>query len=138
MAEGYNTQGRSRILDYLIAQSGRTVDVNEIKRAMAHDGNDVNITTIYRYLDKLTADGSVMKYVAENGTRAVYQYVGQKRHCDEHLHMQCTKCGCIIHLDCHFMDEIADHVLKEHGFHIQCRNSISYGLCEKCAVDTIE
>ena len=78
-----------------------------------------------------------MKYVAENGTRAVYQYVGERRHCEDHLHLQCTKCGCIIHLDCRFMDEIAEHVLREHGFSIQCRNSIIYGLCEKCAADTI-
>lgn len=137
MADGYTTQSRTRILDYLKNQSGRTVDVNEIRRAMAEEGNEVNITTIYRYLDKLTSDGTVMKYVAENGTRAVYQYVGERRHCEDHLHLQCTKCGCIIHLDCRFMDEIAEHVLREHGFSIQCRNSIIYGLCEKCAADTI-
>lgn len=137
MSDGYTTQSRSRILEYLKSQSSRTVDVNEIRRAMAEEGNEVNITTIYRYLDKLTSDGTVMKYVAENGTRAVYQYVGERRHCEDHLHLQCTKCGCIIHLDCRFMDEIAEHVLREHGFSIQCRNSIIYGLCEKCAADTI-
>ena len=126
-----------RILEFLRSRSDRTVDVNDIRRALASEGNEVNITTIYRYLDKLTADGTVLKYVAENGTRAVYQYVGERRHCEDHLHLQCTKCGCIIHLDCHFMDEIAEHVLKEHGFSIQCRNSIIYGLCSKCSVDTI-
>lgn len=137
MSDGYTTQSRSRILEYLKSQSTRTVDVSDIRRALATDGNEVNITTIYRYLDKLTSDGTVMKYVAENGTRAVYQYVGERRHCEDHLHLQCTKCGCIIHLDCRFMDEIAEHVLREHGFSIQCRNSIIYGLCEKCAADTI-
>ncbi len=126
-----------RILEFLRSRSDRTVDVNDIRKALASEGNEVNITTIYRYLDKLTADGTVLKYVAENGTRAVYQYVGERRHCEDHLHLQCTKCGCIIHLDCHFMDEIAEHVLKEHGFSIQCRNSIIYGLCSKCSVDTI-
>ena len=137
MADSYNTQSRMRILEFLRSRSDRTVDVNDIRRALASEGNEVNITTIYRYLDKLTADGTVLKYVAENGTRAVYQYVGERRHCEDHLHLQCTKCGCIIHLDCHFMDEIAEHVLKEHGFSIQCRNSIIYGLCSKCSVDTI-
>ena len=137
MADSYNTQSRTRILEFLRSRSDRTVDVNDIRKALASEGNEVNITTIYRYLDKLTADGTVLKYVAENGTRAVYQYVGERRHCEEHLHLQCTKCGCIIHLDCHFMDEIAEHVLKEHGFSIQCRNSIIYGLCSKCSVDTI-
>ena len=138
MSEGYNTQTRARILDYLKSQRDRTVGVNDIRCAMAGEGTEVNITTIYRYLDKLTSDGTVMKYVAENGTRAVYQYVGERQHCEDHLHLQCTRCGAIIHLDCHFMDEIANHVLMEHGFSIQCRNSIIYGLCEKCSADTID
>ena len=130
---GYNTAGRGKILEYLKENSSRTVNVNDILKAMSEQGNEVNITTIYRYLEKLTESGQVMKYVAENGTRAVYQYVDQTHHCEEHLHLQCTECGAIIHLDCRFMDEISDHVLAEHGFRIQCRNSIIYGLCERCA-----
>ena len=130
--EGYNTAARNRILDYLKDNMDRAVNVNDILKALHDHGNEVNITTIYRYLDKLTEKGQVMKYVAENGTRAVYQYVDREHHCDEHLHLQCMKCGAIIHLDCRFMDELASHVLKDHGFLIQCRNSIIYGLCEKC------
>ena len=39
-----------------------------------HD-SEVNLTTIYRYLDKLAKDGTVIKYVAEKGCQAAYQYV---------------------------------------------------------------
>ena len=130
--EGYNTAARNRILDYLKDNMDRAVNVNDILKALHDHGNDVNVTTIYRYLDKLTEKGQVMKYVAENGTRAVYQYVDADHHCDEHLHLQCMKCGAIIHLDCRFMDELASHVLEDHGFLIRCRNSIIYGLCDKC------
>ena len=129
---GYNTAARNRILDYLKMNKDRAVNVNDILKALHDHGNDVNITTIYRYLDRLTEKGQVMKYVAENGTRAVYQYADLEHHCDEHLHLQCIKCGSIIHLDCHFMDELSDHILMEHGFLIRCRNSIIYGLCGKC------
>ncbi len=137
MADGYNTRSRNQILDFLKRNSDRTVDVNDIRTELSKEGNDVNVTTIYRYLDKLCREKSVLKYVAENGTRAVYQFVNEERHCEDHLHLQCTHCGSIVHLDCHFMDEIASHVEREHGFHIQCRNSIIYGLCEKCFADTI-
>ena len=133
MAGGYNTASRTRILDFLQQNRDRTVNVNDIHRYLVQSGNDVNITTIYRFIEKLVEEGKVMKYVAENGTRAVYQYVDSSHHCEEHLHLQCVRCGAIIHLDCHFMDEISEHVLREHGFHIQCRNSIVYGLCDKCA-----
>ena len=129
---GYNTAARSRILGFLKENKDRTVNANDILNCLNNQGNDVNITTIYRYLDKLTESGEVMKYIAENGTRAVFQYVGEKQHCEEHLHLQCVRCGAILHLDCGFMDEISEHVMNEHGFRIQCRNSIIYGECSRC------
>ena len=129
---GYNTAARSRILGFLKENKDRTVNANDILNWLNNQGNDVNITTIYRYLDKLTESGEVMKYIAENGTRAVFQYVGEKQHCEEHLHLQCVRCGAILHLDCDFMDEISEHVMNEHGFRIQCRNSIIYGECSRC------
>lgn len=129
---GYNTAARSRILGFLKENKDRTVNANDILNWLNNQGNDVNITTIYRYLDKLTESGEVMKYIAENGTRAVFQYVGEKQHCEEHLHLQCVRCGAILHLDCGFMDEISEHVMNEHGFRIQCRNSIIYGECSRC------
>ena len=70
--------------------------------------------------------------VAEAGGKAVYQYVELGQHCEEHLHLKCVKCGCIIHLDCGFMDEIAEHIQKDHGFQLQCKNSILYGICKDC------
>ena len=133
MGANYNTAGRNRILEFLVETSMRAVNVNEIHDALQAQGNDVNITTIYRYLEKLASEGQVMKYVAQDGLRAVYQYVEKEHHCTDHLHLQCTRCGAIIHLDCHFMDEFSNHVLMDHGFRIQCKNSIIYGLCEKCA-----
>ena len=129
---GYNTAARSRILGFLKENSDRTVNANDILKWLNDQGNEVNITTIYRFLDKLTESGEVMKYIAENGTRAVFQYVGEKQHCEDHLHLQCIRCGAILHLDCDFMDEISEHVKDEHGFLIQCKNSIIYGLCHSC------
>lgn len=129
---GYATASRKRILDFLKKNSERTVTVADIDAYLKECDSEVNITTIYRYLDKLASEGTVIKYVAEKGGKAVYQYVEQGHHCDEHLHIKCVKCGCIVHLECDFMDEIAEHILQDHGFALQCKNSILYGICEKC------
>lgn len=129
---GYATASRKRILDFLKSNSDRTVTVADIDEYLKRCDSEVNITTIYRYLDKLAGEGIVMKYVAEKGGKAVYQYVEQGHKCDEHLHIKCIKCGCIVHLECAFMDEIAEHILQDHGFALQCKNSILYGTCEKC------
>lgn len=130
---GYVTANRKKILDFLKSNSDRTVAAADIDDYLKRNGNEVNITTIYRYLEKLANDGTVIKYVAEKGGRAVYQYVEQGQRCEEHLHLKCVRCGCIIHLDCAFMDEISEHIGREHEFELQCKNSILYGVCRACS-----
>lgn len=129
---GYATASRKRILDFLKNNSDRTVTAADIADYLKANDSEVNMTTIYRYLDKLASEGTVMKYVAECGGKAVYQYVEMGHHCEEHLHLKCVKCGNIIHLECAFMDEISEHILKDHGFVLQCKNSILYGICKNC------
>ena len=128
----YATTTRKKILEYLQQNSDRTVTVADIDTYLKSHESEVNLTTIYRYLDKLAKEGTVIKYVAEKGSQATYQYVEKGHHCEKHLHLKCVSCGCIIHLECEFMDEIAEHILKDHGFELQCKNSILYGLCREC------
>lgn len=129
---GYATASRKKILEYLKNNSSRTVTAADISLYLKEQDSEVNITTIYRYLDKLETDGTVMKYVAEKGSQAGYQYVELGHRCEEHLHLKCVVCGGISHLECAFMDEISEHILKDHGFVLQCRNSIIYGTCKAC------
>ncbi len=129
---GYATANRKKILDFLKENHNRTLTVADIDAYLKSCNSEVNITTIYRYLDKLEKEGTVMKYVAEKGSQATYQYVEHGHNCEDHLHLQCVKCGQVIHLECHFMHEILEHVEKEHGFMMQCKNSIIYGMCNTC------
>ena len=129
---GYATASRRKMLDFLKQSSERTVTAAEIRNYLKENGSEVNVTTIYRYLDKLEKEGTVIKYVAEKGNQAAYQYVELGHHCEEHLHLKCMECGKIIHLECEFMKEIATHIERDHGFVLQCKNSILYGTCEAC------
>lgn len=129
---GYATANRKKILEFLKENHNRTLTAADIDAYLKSCDSEVNITTIYRYLDKLEKEGTVMKYVAEKGSQAAYQYVEAGHNCDAHLHLQCVKCGRVLHLECHFMHEILEHVEKEHGFVMQCKNSIVYGTCKEC------
>lgn len=131
---GYATANRKKILEFLKENRNRTLTVADIDVYLKACESEVNITTIYRYLDKLEKEGTLMKYVAEKGSQATYQYVEAGHNCDEHLHLQCVKCGRVLHLECHFMHEILEHVEKEHGFVMQCKNSIVYGTCKECKI----
>ena len=128
----YATPSRKRILEFLKESSDRTVTAADVAQYLESQDCAVNRTTIYRYLDRLASEGVVMKYVAEKGSQSAYQYAEPGRHCDEHLHLKCVKCGRIIHLECGFMEEIAEHIQKDHDFTLQCRNSVLYGICREC------
>ena len=129
----YATASRRKILEYLKNSNDHTVTAADVDEYLKEHDSEVNITTIYRYLDKLAGEQRIMKYVADKGERAVFQYVDEGRHCREHLHLKCVQCGRIYHLDCHFMDEVRAHLMAEHGFTLQCEGSVLYGLCRHCA-----
>ena len=135
-SEGYNTKTRQLILDYLVANRQHAVSAANILEELQRQNAAANPTTVYRYLDKLASEQRVMKYVADKGEKAVYQYVGEDRHCHEHLHLKCVQCGRILHLDCHFMDDVRGHLQAEHGFALQCESSILYGICRSCSQTT--
>lgn len=132
-SDGYNTRTRQLILDYLINNRQHAVSASNILEHLEAQGASPNPTTVYRYLDKLASEQRIMKYVADKGERAVFQYVDEGLHCREHLHLKCVQCGRIYHLDCHFMDEVRAHLMAEHGFTLQCEGSVLYGLCRHCA-----
>lgn len=50
---GYATASRKKILEFLKGNSDRTVTAADIDDYLRGSGSEVNITTIYRYLDKL-------------------------------------------------------------------------------------
>ena len=78
----YATASRRKILEYLKNSNDHTVTAADVDEYLKKHDSEVNITTIYRYLDKLAKDGTVIKYVAEKGCQAAYQYVEPGRGCE--------------------------------------------------------
>lgn len=131
-SEGYKTKSKQAIIDYLKENVEKTVTVEDIKIYLNKEGNAVNITTIYRFLDKLEKENRLLKYVTDDGKKASYRYVEADSECHEHLHLQCSCCGKIVHLNCEYMDGIIEHISKNHNFDLTCDNSVLYGKCKEC------
>ena len=128
----YMTENRKKIYEYLQDHSSIMVTAKDIYSYLNENGVKINLSTIYRNLDRLEKEGTLIKYMSKDGDTAMYQFVNKNDNCDNHLHLQCIKCGKVIHLDCHFMDEITEHISNHHGFDITCKNSIIYGVCKEC------
>ncbi len=133
MAKSYSTISHTKIMKYLAENRDRLVTVNDIDKFLREEGIEVNASTIYRFLNKLSDSGELMKYVAKKGEMSSFQYVGgEERNCKEHIHLHCIKCDKIIHLECGFMQEIREHIEEHHGFTLQCEASVLYGICAEC------
>ncbi len=129
----YSTVKGNKILECLKYNSNSDMTVKDIEAVLKSAGLDVNISTIYRNLDKLEHQGLIIKRVDESGNKSTYQYAEPENQCHEHLHMKCSGCGKVYHLDCEFMKDFKSHMLEHHGFTLECKSSMLYGMCELCS-----
>ena len=129
---GYKTRQRELIHGFLLAQGDRHLSVDEVVDYLRAQGSPVGKSTVYRYLDRLVEQGTVRKYFLEEGMGACYQYAGEDGHCRQHFHLKCIGCGRLIHVECDYLNELAEHVLDHHHFTIDPTKTVLYGMCEAC------
>lgn len=128
----YKTKQREFILDFLMENSEVHLTADDILTALKKDNVSVGKSTVYRYLDKLVEEGTVRKYIGEEGVSACYQYSASKK-CVNHFHLKCVRCNKLFHLECEYLDEIEQHILKHHKFNIDNSKTVFYGICENCS-----
>ncbi|MGX4601218.1 Fur family transcriptional regulator [Faecalimicrobium sp. JNUCC 81] len=128
----YKTKQREIILDYLKENKDRHVTIDDVFKYLEEQGNKVGRTTVYRYMEKLTNDDLLRKYYIEEGAGSCYQYIGDHEDCHQHFHMKCTECKELIHLECSYLEDVNNHILKEHNFIINNAKTVFYGICNNC------
>lgn len=128
----YHTKQREVILEFLQKSGSRHVSVEEVLEHLKAEGQKVGRTTIYRYMEKLTREGTLRKYFIEEGAGACYQYIEPWSACHEHFHLKCLKCGKLLHLECDFLNQIGEHIVTQHGFQVDHTKTVFYGTCKDC------
>lgn len=132
MKKEYMTKVKSWLIEYLHKHEDERNSAKDIYAKMQKDGLVVNMSTVYRNLEKLVEE-HVLSYEEIPGVEE-RQYVFHKPDmaCAHHLHMHCMKCGRVFHLNCGFMDDIQHHLYREHGFSLDCEKSVLMGICKDC------
>ena len=128
----YRTKNKDAIMTYLETHREHSFSAYDVNAYMQENGIQVNLTTIYRNLDKLTESGVILKYKTAEDEFCRYQCAKPNAHCHEHIHMQCRACGKILHLECGFMEEITKHLYDHHRFALECAGSVLMGVCAEC------
>ncbi|MBR2844462.1 MAG: transcriptional repressor [Solobacterium sp.] len=127
---GYKTSQKAKLLQYMKEHEGRHLCASDVYHGLAEQGNSIGLTTVYRNLDKLAEDGEVTKYIVDENAPACYVYGDVREHSD--CHCRCLSCGQIIHLHCGEVEKLEEHIKAEHGFYVDHRRTVFYGLCESC------
>lgn len=128
----YKTKIGEEILSILEANRDTALSVNDICSDLEKRKVITNITTVYRQLDKLVAAQKVIVHSAKDGKNRMYQCIAGDEECLSHLHIQCTECSKIIHLDCDESAEFTSHIEGEHGIKLDFSKTVLYGLCKDC------
>ena len=130
----YRTRQREEIVGYLKAVSGEHITVNDVYDYFKSKGNSIGQTTVYRQLERLCDEGLVNKYIVDANSPACFEYMDPDSHGEGNcFHCKCKKCGKLIHLHCDEMDEMLGHMKNEHGFMLDPKRTVFYGLCEECS-----
>ena len=131
----YRTKQKEEITEYLRSKTGEHVTVADVCKYFAQNGRSIGMTTVYRQLEKMVDDGIVNKYAIDANSPACFEYMEPGTHAGglTCFHCKCDRCGKLIHLHCHDLEEIQEHLLTKHGFTLNPRRTVLYGLCEECA-----
>ncbi len=124
----YNTAARTALIDFLKKNSDRAFTIEEICVSLLKDGRGKS--TVYRLASKLVASGCV-KRISDGKTRRVtYQFVGEEM-CSHHLHLKCSDCGKLIHLDSEISHALGDTLKQTRGFTLD-EGALIFGRCKDC------
>lgn len=130
--KGYNTKQKNIIIEMLQNNKNCHLTADEMLKILEEMNSPVSKATLYRFLDVLVSTGNLRKYITAEGEKACYQYIDEEEGCHEHYHLKCIECGKLIHMECHHIEKITDHVLKEHKFSVDPSRIVLYGICEEC------
>lgn len=126
----YATEQRAALLSFLRENCDRQFSVEELAEELC-GRQDISISSIYRNVNQMVAEGYLAKLSQNNSRRFLYQYIGA-RVCEEHLHLKCQRCGRLFHMDDKSMESILSVVMKANNFSIDREKTVLYGNCQKC------
>ncbi len=128
---GYNTEQKNLIIKCFETNKDSQLGASDVLGFLAQNNTKIGIATIYRNLESLEKEGKIKKFIDVGGRQACWQY--NSGHCGQHYHLKCFDCGKVIHLECGLVENLENHIGKEHGFAMDREKTIFYGRCNLCA-----
>lgn len=130
MAE-YNTEQKKLLLDFLEKNHDSSYTIEEITNELKARGATVGKSTVYRLMTRLVKEKRVKRQLSDGSRKAIYR-ITLDSHCHNHLHLQCIKCGKVLHLDEEVSDKLLDTVKQINNFSVSEEDTVLMGKCADC------
>lgn len=130
----YQTEQKKIVLAYMKAHCEETFTIEELcDRLKAEPGVSPvpGKSTVYRMMSGLVEEGLVKRFVRGNSRQFLYQMVCGE-HCSRHLHMKCSVCGKLYHMEDAESEALFLQVMKKHHFQLDEGKTVLFGHCEGC------
>lgn len=130
----YQTEQKRILLAYMKAHSDQAFTVEELCERMKEELDLKAIpgkSTVYRVMPELVEEGQVKRFVKGNSRKFLYQMMCGD-HCSRHLHMKCSVCGKLYHMEDEESEALLLRVMQKHHFQVDEGRTILFGQCESC------
>ena len=129
---GYQTKPRRQLLSFLAEQPECSYTAEELADALAarHGTEAPGKSTVYRLVAKLVREEQLKRFEPEGSRRSYYQIIGCTGH--DHLHLKCTDCGRLIHMEESASAHLLRDILQENGFSVDEHKTVIFGRCNEC------
>ena len=131
----YYTEQRRALVKILEGEPDRQFSARELTEICVVENPDmkINESTVYRTLSRLVESGKAERSASPDGRFLVYRYTG-KCSCAEHIHIKCTRCGQVCHLEDEEAEKSIFEMVKKCHFNIDEKRPTIVGVCDKCAL----
>ncbi len=124
----YHTEKREEISRFLKTHAEVAFSLEEICHAICPDGKGKS--TVYRLVSRFVDEGSVRKIADVKTRHNSYQWIGES--CAHHLHLKCTVCGRVIHLDHETSHQFENTLRHALSFLLDEEQTLLFGKCKSC------
>jgi len=125
----YMTVRRKKLWDFLCNNPDRQFTAKQIMEAIP-DAN-ISLSAIYRNLSYLEEKGLINRMAHEKSNEMCYQVVHVEG-CENSIHMVCSQCGSISHMDALEADHMVGEIRIRDGFAVNRGKTMIYGTCRQC------
>ncbi|MBQ8014406.1 MAG: transcriptional repressor [Treponema sp.] len=125
----YNTEQRAALLSFLTENPDKTFSAKEIAQALA--GRNISKSSVYRNIAELESEQKIKRVTKAGSHESFYQFCGNAS-CRNHIHLSCTKCGKIFHMEHEQTERLLNALESSDGFELSVGETTLYGVCREC------